>query len=178
MSLASNSQQQPFQQWPATPNAVGNGPLVPHIKPCAPHSRLCSMGDDPPSKQIYFLRGWGGVRPSKHSYVTVMHHRQNKGAHWGPYTPSTPPKLYPLARGVVSYLSDPSARGANSHVGCSGAFLPSAAMVVMVWVSPESSCLKQDDSCIVLRWTRRNKGETKRNRKQISGSYVGVLLLI
>ncbi len=61
-------------------HGVRHCPLVPHIKPCAPRHRLCSMGDDPPSKRIHFLRGWGGVWPSSHSDVTAMHHHQNKSS--------------------------------------------------------------------------------------------------
>ena len=34
----------------------------------------------------------GCVWPSKHSDVVGMHHCRNKGALWGPYTPSIPPK--------------------------------------------------------------------------------------
>jgi len=71
-------QQRP-QPWPTTADAGGNAPLTPYIRNCAPHHRLRSMGDDPPSKRIQFLRGCGGVWPSSHSDVMAMHHRQNKG---------------------------------------------------------------------------------------------------
>ncbi len=37
----------------------GNGPLAPHMRPCAPRQRIKWMGDNPPSKQMYF---WGGLR--------------------------------------------------------------------------------------------------------------------
>ena len=35
-------------------------PLVPHTKPCAPRRHHWSMGDDPPSKQMYFFKGVRG----------------------------------------------------------------------------------------------------------------------
>ncbi len=37
--------------------AGGNGPLAPHMRPCAPCRRVKWMGDNPPSLQMYF---WGG----------------------------------------------------------------------------------------------------------------------
>ncbi len=38
--------------------ASRNGPLAPHMRPCAPCQWVKWMGDNPPSKRIYF---WGGV---------------------------------------------------------------------------------------------------------------------
>jgi hypothetical protein len=45
------------------------------------------------------------------------------------------------------------------------------------WVSPESSCLEQDDSWVVPRWRRRDEREKKINGKQTSIPYVGMLLI-
>ncbi len=39
--------------------AGGNGPLVPHMRPCAPRRRVKWMGDNPPSLRMYF---WEGLR--------------------------------------------------------------------------------------------------------------------
>ncbi len=39
--------------------AGGNGPLVPHMRPCAPRRRFEWMGNNPPSLRMYFL---GGLR--------------------------------------------------------------------------------------------------------------------
>jgi hypothetical protein len=36
-----------------------NGPLAPHMRPCAPHRCIEWMGNNPPSLRMYFL---GGVR--------------------------------------------------------------------------------------------------------------------
>ncbi len=59
-----------------------NGPLVPH------------------------MRLW----PSKHSNVVAIHHCRNKGARWGPYTPSTPQKI-----------TSASLRGRNLFIWSAGA---------------------------------------------------------
>ena len=39
--------------------AGGNGPLAPHMRPCAPRRRIKCMGDNPPSLRMYSL---GGLR--------------------------------------------------------------------------------------------------------------------
>jgi hypothetical protein len=39
--------------------AGGNGPLAPHMRPCAPCCHIEWMGSNPPSLRMYFL---GGVR--------------------------------------------------------------------------------------------------------------------
>ena len=45
------------------------------------------------------------------------------------------------------------------------------------WVSPESSCLEQDSTHVVLRPMRRDEREKKINGKQLSIPYVGVLFI-
>jgi hypothetical protein len=39
----------------------GNGPLAPHMRPYALRQRIQWMGDNPPSKRMYFLGGFEGV---------------------------------------------------------------------------------------------------------------------
>jgi hypothetical protein len=46
--------------------AGGNGPLAPHMRPCALRWCVKWMGDNPPSLWTYFLGGWGCLWPSKH----------------------------------------------------------------------------------------------------------------
>ncbi len=70
-----------------------NGPLVPHMRPCAPRQRFEWMGNNPLSLQMYFRGVWGCVWPSKLSFVLAMMHRHNIGVFWGPYTPITAPKI-------------------------------------------------------------------------------------
>ncbi len=86
--------------WPPNSNttitimaaANGNGPLEPLRMPYVPLQCIILTEDDPPSKQICFLWGLKGLCPSKRSDVVVVHHRWNKGAFWGAYTVSTPPR--------------------------------------------------------------------------------------
>jgi hypothetical protein len=55
--------------------------------------------------------------------------------------PQNPPKLYPLAGGVVAHPFDALARSARPHVGRWGPFPPVVAMVVAV-VTPVVSVLR------------------------------------
>ena len=55
-SSASNGQQGPSQPQPTMANVGGIGPLAPHMRPCTPCHHHCSMGEDPSSKCIFFLR--------------------------------------------------------------------------------------------------------------------------
>jgi hypothetical protein len=41
--------------------AGGNGPLAPHMRPCAPRGRVEWMGNNPPSLRMYSLGGVEGV---------------------------------------------------------------------------------------------------------------------
>ncbi len=62
-----------------------------------------------------------------------MHHRQNKGALWGPYTPSIlPPKYIRMLRGLLPIHSKCRCGAQGLMWGARGAFLLAAAMVVAV----------------------------------------------
>jgi hypothetical protein len=76
-----------------------NGPLVPHMRPCAPHRRNVWIGDNRPSKRMQFLGLLRVCMPSKHSDVVAIHHHWNKGALWGPYTHSTSPNITSASSG-------------------------------------------------------------------------------
>jgi len=180
-------QQWPSQPWPTTAGASNNAPLTPYTRHCAPRHHLRSMGDDPLSKRIYFFGGWGGVWPSTHSDVTAMHHRQNKGALWGPYTPSTPQNYIRLLGGS-SPINLMHQNESQYLVWCvKGAFPPSAAMVWWCFVACRStnhfyrlnhgivgiaikllSRARRFLRCVVLRWRHRDKREKKINGKQTS----------
>ncbi len=73
--------------------AGGNGPQVPHMRPCAPRRCLEWMGDNPQACGCILWGGWGCLWPSKCSFVLAMMHRHNIGVLWGPYTPSTAAKI-------------------------------------------------------------------------------------
>ncbi len=79
--------------------AGGNGLLAPHMRPCT----LCRcfewMGKNPLSLQMYFWGCWGCVWPSKHFFVPAMMNCHNIGVFWGPYTPSTAPKIISACSG-------------------------------------------------------------------------------
>jgi len=129
-------------------DAGGNAPLTPHMRHCALHHRLCSMGDDLPSKRIHFLRGLGGVWPSSHSDLRQCIITGTKERFEG-HTPPQHPQHYIRLLGGLSPINLTRRNEAQCLVwGVRGAFPPSAAMVVMV--SPESSCLEQEK---FLRWT-------------------------
>ncbi len=70
-----------------------NGPLVPHMRPCALHRHNVWIGDTPPSKRMYF---WGLLTVCmalKTLQCCGNSSSPEQGALWGLYTPSTPPKI-------------------------------------------------------------------------------------
>ncbi len=90
--------------------AGGNGPLAPHMRPCAPRWRIKWMGDNPPSLQMYFGGGSRCLWPSKCF------------RRWCIFTKpecfeGQPQKLYPLARGVIAHPFDALAQSERSRVG-------------------------------------------------------------
>ncbi len=79
----------------------------------------------------------------------MIHHCRNKGALWGPITPSTPPQNYTCKLGGLLPIHLMRWRGAQRLMwGARGPFLPAAAMVVAV-VTPVVFCAKATE--------RRNK---------------------
>ncbi len=65
--------------------AGGNGPVAPHMRPCAPRRCVEWMGDNPRACECILWGGWGCLWPSKRSFVPAMvmnHH--NIGVFWGP----------------------------------------------------------------------------------------------
>ncbi len=71
----------------------GNGPQASHMMPCAPCRCAIWMGDNPQASKYNFSGSWGCVWPLKCSFVLAMMHCHNIRVFWGPYTPSTPPKI-------------------------------------------------------------------------------------
>ncbi len=116
--------------------AGGNGPLMPHMRPCAPCQCFKWMDDNPPSLRTFFGGGWGCVWPSKCSFVPAMMNCHNIGVFWGPYTPSTAPKIIP----ACSAACRPSIRhvGMERKASCGALgghfrqWWPWSAMVVLV----------------------------------------------
>ncbi len=98
--------------------AGGNGPLVPRMRPCAPHRQFEWMDDNSPSLRMYF---WGGVE--------FVFGTQSAPLFWrwwiattleyfeGHTHPQQPQKLHPLAQGVVAHSFNALAQRARPHVG-------------------------------------------------------------
>ncbi len=86
-----------------------NGPLVPHMRPCALRQRVQWMGDNHRVSVCNFWGYWGCAWPSNYSNAVAI------GVFWGPYTPSTPQK----ARCIVDVpcLCLPVVEAAGGHFG-------------------------------------------------------------
>ena len=91
-----------------------NGPLAPHMRPCALHRCFEWMWDNPPS---VFLGGWGCVWPSK-ALLFQQWCISTKLEFFEGHTHHQPrQKLHLLAWEVVTYSFKASARSARPHVG-------------------------------------------------------------
>ena len=110
--------------------AGGNGPLAPHMRPCAPRRCVEWMGDNPPSKQIYF---WGLLR-----VFMALKTLRCCGDSSSPEQRSTlraintlnPPKEYIHKLGGLSPIHSTHLCGAQGLMwGARGPFPPASAMV-------------------------------------------------
>jgi hypothetical protein len=74
--------------------AGGNGPLAPHMRPCAPRRRVEWMGDNPPSLQMYSL---GGLRVfmALKALLCSGDDESPPECFEGHKHPQQPPKVYP-----------------------------------------------------------------------------------
>jgi hypothetical protein len=110
--------------------ASRNSPLVPHMMPCALHRCHEWIGDNPPSKGMYFggrLRVCMALKallcsgddelPQHQSVLRAMH------------TLNSPPKYTPLLGGLSPIYSMHLRRSQGLMWGTRGPFLPVAAMV-------------------------------------------------
>ncbi len=73
--------------------ASGNGPLAPHMTPCAPHQHHKWIGYNPPASGCNFLGGWGCVCPQSAPLFRRWWIATTFGEFWGPYTPLTATKI-------------------------------------------------------------------------------------
>ncbi len=112
--------------------AGGNGPLAPHMRPCTTCWHVKWMSDNPPSKQIYFLEGWGCVWPLKCSFVPTMMHYHNIGAFWGPYTSSTPQRSISACSASLPLSIGDIGLECKASCGVLGGHFHRVAMVAMV----------------------------------------------
>jgi hypothetical protein len=134
-SPASNGQQRPSHPQPTMADAGGNGPLAPQMRPCAPHQRLCWIGEDPLlSKQKFIFEGWGGVSPQNTRMYcdnTSLPEQRSALRAIPPLTPHPPkiistcwggcrPSVWRFVRGLMPHLGRYDAISADSGPGCDG----------------------------------------------------------
>ncbi len=110
--------------------AGGNGPLAPHMRPCAPRRRVEWMGDNPPSLWIYSL---GGLRVFMALKALLCSGNNESPQHWSVLrainTLSSPKNYIRSLRGL-SPIHSTRWRGAQGLMwGTRGPFPPAAAMV-------------------------------------------------
>ena len=133
-SPASNGQQRPSQPQPTVANAGSNGPLEPHMRPCATCRHHCLMGERPPEQvHILFQRLSGCMAlktlkccgnaslPEQRSALMDIHHL-------------TPPKIKTACLGGCPPSVRCTVVGLEASFGALEPFPPALAMVVMVVV--------------------------------------------
>ncbi len=139
LTYASNGQHQPTQPQPTIATAGGNGPLAPHMRPCAPCRCVEWMGDNPPSKRICFL---GLLREFMALKTLQCCGNSSQPERFEGHNTLNPPKEYIRKLGGLSPIHLKRRRGAQGLMwGARGPFLPAAAMVVAV-VMPVAFCAK------------------------------------
>ncbi len=110
--------------------ARGNGPLAPHMRPCALRRRAKWMDEDPPSKWVEFFGLLRVCMALKVLLYSGNAHCHNIGVFWGPYAPSTPPIIVSPCSGWVSPIHLTHWHGAQGLMwGARGPFLLAAVMV-------------------------------------------------
>ncbi len=115
----------------AIATAGGHCPLAPHVTPCTPFQRHEWMGDNPPSKQMYF---GGGLRVCMALKALLCSGDDELPQHWSGlraiHTLNSPKNYTCLLRGLLP-IHLTRRRGAQGLMwGTSGPFPPVAAMVV------------------------------------------------
>jgi hypothetical protein len=117
--------------------AGGNGPLAPHMTPSAPRRCHEWMGDNPPSKRVYFL---GGLRVYMALKALLCSGDDELPQHWSVlraiHTHNSPQNYTRLLGGLLP-IHLTHWRGAQGFMwGTRGPFLPAAAMVGYGCVGP------------------------------------------
>jgi hypothetical protein len=110
--------------------ADGNGPLAPHMRPCAPRRRVEWNGDNPLSLRMYFL---GGLRVFMALKALLCSGNDEFPQHWSVFraiNTLNSPKKYIRLLGVLLPIHLTHWRRAQGLMwGARGPFPPAAAMV-------------------------------------------------
>ncbi len=110
--------------------ADGNGPLAPHMRPCAPHRRVKQMGDNPPSLWMYSL---GGLRVFMALKALLCSGDDELPQHWSVLrainTLNSPQKYIRLLGGLLPIHLTCWRRAQGLMQGARGPFLPAVAIV-------------------------------------------------
>ena len=116
--------------------ANGNGPLVSHMRPCAPRQRIEWMGDNPPSLRMYSL---GGLRVFMALKVLLCSGDDESPQHRSvlrAINTLNSPKNYIRLLGGLSPIHSPRRRGAQGLMwDTRGPFPPAVATVCYGCVS-------------------------------------------
>jgi hypothetical protein len=107
-----------------------NGPLAPHMRPCAPHRRVEWMGNKPPSLRMYSL---GGLRVLMALKALLCSGNDELPQHWSvlrAINTLNSPKKYICLLGGLSPIHSMCWREAQGLIwGTRGPFLPAVAIV-------------------------------------------------
>jgi hypothetical protein len=110
--------------------AGGDGPLAPHMRPCALHQPVKWMGDNPPSLRMYSL---GGLRVFMALKALLCSGNDELPQHWSvlrAINTLNSPKKYICLLGGLSPIHSTRRHGAQGLMwGARGPFSPAAAMV-------------------------------------------------
>ncbi len=110
--------------------AGGNGPLAPHMRPCAPRQRVGWMGDNLLSLRMYSL---GGLRVYMDLKALLCSSNDESPQHWHvlrAINTLNSPKKYIRLFGGLSPIHSMHRRGEQGLMwGARGPFPPAAAMI-------------------------------------------------
>ncbi len=110
--------------------AGGNGPLAPHMRPCAPRRRVKWMGDNLPSLWMYSL---GGLRVFMALKALLCSGNDESPQYWSVLrainTLNSPQKYICLLGGLSPIHSTHRRRAQGLMWGARGPFPPAAAMI-------------------------------------------------
>jgi hypothetical protein len=131
----------------------GNDPLVPHMKPCAPCSRIEWMGNNPPKQgDVIFVAVEGVYGPQNTPMLWRCIIAGTKERFEGHKHPQPPHKIHPQAWGAVTHPFKALAWSATRpHVGRLGA----------ISAGGGHGCGSCDASCVLSKATEKSNEITK-----------------